>query len=141
VKQFLQFIMNHWILWSAFVLIIIIILFEEIRGRVQGVSRLQPQDLTLLINREDATVIDVRDSNAFIKGHIIGAINIPHTRMKDSMEKLKKYQDKPVVLVCATGQTSPQEGAKLQKNGFEKVYFLSGGIAAWQGAGLPLIRG
>ncbi len=140
MKQYLQFFINHWILWSAFILIIITILFEEIRGRVQGVSRLQPQDLTRLINQEDATIIDVRDNSAFMRGHIIRAINIPHTQMNESLEKLKKYKDKPIVLVCANGQTSPQEGAKLRKNGFEKTYFLSGGISSWQGAGLPLTK-
>jgi rhodanese-related sulfurtransferase len=140
VKQFFQFVANHWILWSAFVLLIIVILFEEIRGRVQGVPRLQPLELTRLINREDATIIDVRDTNAFAKGHILGSINIPHTVIDANLEKLKKYQQKPIVIVGSHGQTGPQEGVKLKHNGFEEVYFLSGGIVAWQEAGLPLTR-
>jgi rhodanese-related sulfurtransferase len=133
--------MNHWILWSVFGLLIIAIIFEEIRGRVQGIPRLQPQDLTQLINREEAAVIDVRDKTAFSKGHIITSINIPHTQIDSNIEKLKKYQDRSVVIVSSNGQTGPQEGVKLRSNGFEKVYFLSGGVAAWQEAGLPLIKG
>lgn len=140
VKQFLDFIINHWMLWSLFLLLVIIIIFEEIRGRVQGVPRLQPQDLTKMINRDDAVLIDVRDANTFSKGHIIGSLNIPHTQMANSMEKLEKYKDKPVVIVCSNGQTAPQEGVKLRKHGFEKVYFLSGGLAAWLDAKLPLSR-
>ncbi|MBA2654309.1 MAG: rhodanese-like domain-containing protein [Gammaproteobacteria bacterium] len=140
MKQFLEFVLNHWILWSVFVLLILIIIFEEIRGRVQGIPRVQPHDLTQLINREDATVIDVRDHNAFAKGHILGSINIPHTQMDANIEKLKKHKDKPVVIVCGNGQTGPQEGIKLKNNGFEKIYFLSGGINAWKDAGLPLTK-
>lgn len=140
VKQFLQFVVNHWILWSLFLGVILIILFEEIRGRVQGIPRLSPADLTSLINREDALVLDVRDSNAYLKGHIIGAINIPHTEMDARLDKLKPYQEKPIAIVCSNGQTSPQEGVKLRNKGFEKVYFLSGGMNAWQQAGLPLAR-
>ncbi len=140
MNQFFEFVINHWILWSLFVVAIIVILYEELRGRIQGVARVQPAELVKLINREEATVIDVRDSNAFLKGHIIGAINIPHTQMDNSLEKLKKYQDKTIVLVCASGQTSPQEGAKLKAKGFEKVYFLSGGMAAWTQAQMPLTK-
>jgi rhodanese-related sulfurtransferase len=140
VKQFLEFVIHHWILWSIFVLIILVIIFEEIRGRIQGIARLTPHDLTRLINREEAVAIDVRDNAAFAKGHIIGSINIPHTKMDGSIDKLKKYQQKPVVIVSSNGQTGPQEGVKLQHNGFNKVYFLAGGIAAWQEAGLPLIK-
>lgn len=140
MKQFFEFVINHWMLWLAFLLLIIIILFEEVRGRVQGIPRVQAQDLTKMINREDAVVIDVRDSNAFLKGHIIGSINIPHTQMDASIDKLKKFEGRPIVLVCATGQTAPQEGVKLRDKGFDKVYFLSGGIAHWKESSLPLTK-
>ncbi len=141
MNQFLAFVVNHWALWSIFVLLIIIIIFEEIRGRVQGIPRVHPKELTNLINKEDAVLIDVRDGNAFSRGHIIGSINIPHTQMDSQLEKLKQYQERPIVVVCANGQTSPQEGNKLKHKGFENVSFLSGGIAAWKEEGLPLTKG
>jgi rhodanese-related sulfurtransferase len=140
VKQFFEFVVNHWMLWSLFGLTILVILFEEVRGRIQGVARVQPAELTSMINRDGATVIDVRDSNAYLKGHIIGSINIPHTQIDASLDKIKQYQDKPIVLVCALGQTSPQEGAKLKKKMTGDISFLSGGIKAWQQAGLPLTK-
>jgi rhodanese-related sulfurtransferase len=140
VDQYLQFVVNHWILWLAFILLIAVILFEEVRGRIQGVPRLQPQELTHLINREEPVIIDVRDANAFAKGHIIGAVNIPHTQMATSLDRLKSYQGRPIVFVCANGQTAPQEGAKLRAKDFENVSFLSGGMTAWQNANLPVTR-
>jgi rhodanese-related sulfurtransferase len=61
--------------------------------------------------------------------------------MDSQLEKLKQYQERPIVVVCANGQTSPQEGNKLKHKGFENVSFLSGGIAAWKEEGLPLTKG
>ncbi len=140
MKQFFQFLINHWLLSSIFILILLLIIYDEIRGRVQGVPRLQPHELTRLINREGAVVLDVRDSHAFMKGHIIGAINIPHTAIDANLKKLSQYKTLPLVIVSANGQTGPQEGVHLKHQGFEKIYFLAGGLAAWQEAGLPLTR-
>ncbi len=140
MNQIIEFVINHWILWSLFALVIIVIIFEEIRGRVQGVPKVQPSELIQLMNREDAKVIDLRDGNAFLRGHIINAINIPHVQLDGSLEKIKKFVDKPIVLVCARGQTSPQEAAKLKKQGIDKVAFLAGGMTAWQQAQLPLTK-
>lgn len=140
MKQFFEFVVNHWILWSLLVVVLILIIIEEIRGRVLGIPPLSPQDLTLKINRENPVIVDLRDTNAFSKGHIIGSINIPHTKLEDSIERLKKHQEQPLVFVDTNGQTSPTEGAKLHDKGFEKVYFLAGGIHAWQQAGYPLTK-
>ena len=47
----------------------------------------------------------------------------------------------PVVLVCRNGMASADAAKKLKKAGFEQVFWLDGGIAAWQAAGLPLVKG
>ena len=46
-----------------------------------------------------------------------------------------------MVLVCRTGQTAGAAAKRLKKAGFEKVYVLDGGVAAWQQADLPLVKG
>jgi len=46
-----------------------------------------------------------------------------------------------VVLVCKAGQASGDAAKRLRKAGFERVYVLDGGIAAWQQADLPLVKG
>jgi len=50
-------------------------------------------------------------------------------------------KSQPVVLVCRTGQTAGAAAKRLKKAGFEKVYVLDGGVAAWQQADLPLVKG
>ena len=46
-----------------------------------------------------------------------------------------------MVAVCRSGQASSAAAARLKKAGFERVYWLDGGIAAWQQADLPLVKG
>ena len=47
----------------------------------------------------------------------------------------------PVVAVCRNGQASEGAAKRLKQAGFEHVYWLDGGIAAWQQAELPLVKG
>jgi rhodanese-related sulfurtransferase len=140
MDQLIQFVVNHWLLGVALVLVIVLLVYEETKRNVRGVQQVSPQQLTNLINRENAVVVDVREANSFEQGHIISAIHIPLTKLEESINKLSKYKSKPIILVCDIGQMSPRAGAILRKQGFEKIYFLSGGIAAWQRAGLPMVK-
>ena len=93
--------------------------------------------LTQLINRQDAIVIDVRDAAEYAKGHIVGARNVPLAQFEKRLGELEKLRNKPLVVHCETGDRSAKALELLRKNGFEKVYNLSGGYASWMNAGLP----
>jgi rhodanese-related sulfurtransferase len=93
-------------------------------------------EATHLINREDASVIDVRDPGEYGTGHIIGAKNLPLTRLEAG--ELPKRKDKPLIVYCDTGERAGKAVAALKKQGFERVVNLSGGLRAWQQAGLPV---
>jgi rhodanese-related sulfurtransferase len=54
---------------------------------------------------------------------------------------LANARELPVVVVCRTGQGSADAAKRLKKAGFTKVFWLDGGIAAWQQADLPLVKG
>jgi rhodanese-related sulfurtransferase len=54
---------------------------------------------------------------------------------------LAKVRDLPVVVACRTGTASSAAARKLAKAGFKQVYWLDGGVAAWQQANLPLVKG
>ena len=105
-----------------------------------GGARISPQAVVGLINRQKATVIDLRQHDSFKKGHIINAINIPHASAGTS-NVLNKYKEKVVILICDQGTHSVKIMNDLNKKGYRKVYMLHGGIAAWQRAGLPLVNG
>jgi rhodanese-related sulfurtransferase len=106
--------------------------------RGAGGPWLSAAQATQLINREDALLVDVRDPGEFGAGHALGAKNVPVARIDDGTSDLAKKKDRPLVLYCDGGDRATKAAAALRKQGFTRVACLSGGIGAWQGAGLPV---
>ncbi len=97
-------------------------------------------DATLLINREDALVLDVRDPAEFAGGHIPEAKNVPLAKLGERISELAQYKDRPIVVVCASGMRSATACNQLAKAGFTQVKNLDGGMGRWSEANLPLTR-
>ena len=95
-------------------------------------------EATMLINKQDALVLDVREQKDFDAGHILNARNVPLTQLTERVSELAKFKDKPVIVHCATGQKSGGALAILKQQGFNNVINLNGGYAAWKQAGLPV---
>lgn len=106
-----------------------------------GGKAINPGEATLLINRQDALVVDVRDSGEFAAGHLPDARNIPLANLAERVAEIEKYKDKPVILCCATGMRSGKACSELGKLGFTAVHNLAGGVDAWVGAGYPIKKG
>ena len=117
------------------------ILWTELSRLTRGFKALRPAELTTLINREDALLVDLSPAGDFEKGHIAGARNIAPGQFDPEHKQLAKARDLPVVVTCRSGQASLAAAARLRKAGFTRVHWLDGGIAAWQQANLPLVRG
>lgn len=104
-------------------------------------KRASPADVTLLINRSKATIVDVREAKDFAGGHLPDAKNIPLADFDKRIGELDKFKSKSVVVVCQTGGMRAATAAnKLAKAGYTDVVTLDGGIAAWQKANLPLAK-
>ena len=140
MEQLIYFIINHWVLWLALVVVLALLVVEERKRNVKGVQKITPQQAVNLINRENAVVVDVREENSFQTGHLIDAINIVSTDFEENINKLNKHKTKPIILVCKMGTISIKTGVTLKKHGFAKLYFLNGGVAAWLKAGLPVVK-
>ena len=125
----------------AFVGLTIAIIYTEISRFFTGYKTVNTTGLTALINREDAQVFDVSAIADFEKGHIAGAKNIVLSQVSPDNKLLAKAKDQPVVLVCRTGMQSADAAKRLVKAGFAKIFWLDGGVAAWQQADLPLVKG
>jgi len=138
VTDFVHFVSNHWMLWSLLAVIMVLLAFVEFRSRRHGPVRLDTTMATQLMNKENALVLDIRDLNAFNKGHILGAQSLLFSQLDTQITRFDKHKDKPVLLVCEQGHQSVLAGTKLKKQGFMRVYSLSGGMGAWRNAGLPL---
>jgi rhodanese-related sulfurtransferase len=135
-----EFFSNHASLAMAFVVILGTLLWTLWQGLGRGLKKLSPMDATQLINREDAVVVDVRTDGEFNQGHIVNAVNIPQKSIEEQLTKLNKYRNRPIIMACRTGQIGSGVGSTLRKNGFEQVYNLAGGLVAWEGADLPLVK-
>lgn len=135
---FISFVIRHWELWTLFAALLLALAGLEVRDRIRGIHALSPQQVTHLINREDAVILDVRDNNSYTQGHIIDAINIPLKELKDQLNKLEKYKARPIIITYGANQSVSAAATLLLELGFAQVNTLKGGMATWQSANLPL---
>jgi len=84
----------------------------------------------LMKNRDSFTVIDVRSKDDYNKGHIDGAINIPHEELKEAVKSFDK--NKKYVVHCNKGTTGNAAQNLLLNLGFKEVYNLSGGYSQYK---------
>lgn len=138
MAQLLEFAGNHLLLVIALVVVSTALITSYAMGG--GKNNLEPQQATLLINHEEAVVVDVRPMADFNGGHIVNALNIPINGFGNQIGTLEKHRNKPIILSCRSGNQSQHAVRQLRKAGFEKVYNLRGGIMAWQSANLPITR-
>lgn len=140
MQQTIEFASNHPLLVSALLASFFLLVFSELRRKSRGLTHIEPLDAVKLINA-DAVVIDLRSADAFARGHIVNARNIPLDELDANQDKITKFGDKPILAVCDAGVSSSRAVDKLRKFGLESVYGLKGGIAGWTQANLPLVSG
>lgn len=105
-----------------------------------GGNSVSVSEATLLINRQDAIVVDVRETAEWSTGHIQSARHIALGHLGKHLSEIDKFKEKPVIVVCANGNRSRSACGTLKKAGFQQVFNLTGGVAAWRDAGLPMIK-
>jgi rhodanese-related sulfurtransferase len=115
------------------------LLWPMIRGGAGGPA-VSPMEATMLINREDAIVVDVREPQEYAGGHLPNARHIPVGDIDKRLRELEKFKNKPVIVVCRSGARSGSACGALRKGGFERVYNLTGGMGAWEQAGMPVTK-
>ena len=141
LDELLAFAGRHPLLSIALAGLTVALLYNELSGLFRGYRALRPAELTALVNRDDALVVDLRPAAEFEKGHISGAKNVQMGQFDPAAKPLAAAKTLPVVLVCKSGQSAGDAAKRLRKAGFERVHVLEGGIAAWQQADLPLVKG
>ncbi|MGI9235428.1 MAG: rhodanese-like domain-containing protein [Woeseiaceae bacterium] len=140
MDKFLEFTSNHVLLVSALMVSFFVLVFSELRRKASGLVNVDAGDAVKLINN-DAVVIDIRSADAFSRGHIVNAKNIPRDELDAKLDQLQKYKATPIVTVCDAGVTTTGVVSKLRAEGFESVFGLKGGMSGWGQAGLPVVTG
>lgn len=105
---------------------------------LSGVKRLDAVDY-MKLRGSDHVLVDVRTDAEWASGHAPKAMHIPLGDIARRMQEIPG--DKPVVVVCASGNRSAMAASALAKRGFAPVYNFSGGMGAWRSAGLPVKSG
>ena len=136
----MEFIQQNLILVAAAVISGTLFLILTLR-RPDAKHAVNATQATMLINREDAAIIDVREMSEYVDGHLPESRNIPLGQLEQRLGDLEKKKEAPVILVCQSGARSAEACKKLAGLGFARAYNLDGGVAAWRSAGLPLKKG
>lgn len=131
-SRWLEFMGNHPFLFGT--LGVLAVLFFTIENKRSG-KKVSPNTLGMMVNSQNAQLIDVRAKNKFETGYIQGSRNIPFTQLKDRLEEIRAIEN-PIIIICDMGV---QAGAAVQLIGKENVFRLEGGIGGWQAAGMPLV--
>ena len=134
-----EFIINHWPLWVALVIILLVICVNEIMLQKKDAEQVSSATAVDLMNHEDAVVLDLRPLDTYRAGHIINAIHVAEADF-DS-QKMSKYKNKLILLVCTQGLQSQSLAKRLRVQGFTQPMVLAGGMTAWMSSGLPVVKG
>jgi uncharacterized membrane protein YdjX (TVP38/TMEM64 family)/rhodanese-related sulfurtransferase len=91
---------------------------------------------------DELLVLDVRTPEECVGelGHLPQAINIPLDVLAQRVERVAEWMEKPVAIVCRTDVRSAKAARILASQGFADVHVVSGGMTAWNKAGLPVSR-
>ena len=106
----------------------------------EDVRRIDRENLLGIIhNSGPVVVVDVRNIEAYLYGHIPGAVSLPFNRISEAAWP----KNTPLVVYClsAACHLSHDSALSLMRMGYQDVRDYHGGMREWDGNGLPVARG
>ncbi len=88
------------------------------------------KELDNYINKYNTVIIDLRDKEEYLEGHVPTAIHLPYDEIESWRYKLGKYYE--IVLYCDRGSSSLLASRDLSRQGY-KIVNIYGGIHAYRG--------
>jgi rhodanese-related sulfurtransferase len=86
-------------------------------------------------------IIDVRTPAEYAQLHAAGARLIPLDKLDARQVRDGHPLDEPIYIICKSGGRSAKACQRLQAAGLTNSFSIEGGTAAWEQAGLPVVRG
>lgn len=132
----MKFLIDNWYLVLTAVVSGGLLFWTTLRGKA-GVST---AEAVRLVNREKGVLIDVSEPAEYAAGHAGGARNVPLATLgtAEPPRQLPTNKALPVVLMCQSGTRAAKAAGILRKQGYANAVALSGGLAAWREASLPI---
>ena len=135
--EFNLFLIDYWYFSLPLFLFIFLFAYSEMN---KGGKKIEPNELTSLINKENAVLVDLRPKEEYEAGHIMSALNYPHQEFENQMHELERYKERPIILVCDMGRNSANISEKLKKADFKNTFRLKGGMMTWTQENLPVVQ-
>ncbi|MFD2165552.1 rhodanese-like domain-containing protein [Thalassotalea euphylliae] len=141
MEQLMAFAANHPMLSTLWVGLFIGVIVLTVMIQMSPIKQLSPQEMTLMVNKQDGVIVDIRPDKEFKKSRIIDSVHLPLEKAnKNDFAALEKHKDKPIIVVCTAGLTASKVASQMAKAGFAQVNLLKGGLNAWVNAGLPVAK-
>jgi hydroxyacylglutathione hydrolase len=111
------------------------ILMMDYKGDTKRVSQISAEE-TNDMRARGVQLVDVRRSAEYASGHAAGAANFPLDKLSQTIHQLDPQ--KPTYVICQSGYRSSVGTSILENAGFNELYNVKGGTAAWIKAALPV---
>jgi rhodanese-related sulfurtransferase len=131
-ERFIEFILNHYILALALVVVTYLLIQELFDSALKKFGFVSPLLAVTKMNNGNTVVIDVREPDEFNKGHIDSAVNLPLSKIKEQISSFDAYKNNQVLIVCQDGTRSATTGKIITKAGHKDVFVITGGMQSWQ---------
>lgn len=114
----------------------------------ERIEEIMPWDVPdFLAAHPDALLLDIRERDEFKRAHIAGALNVPRGILESAAEwdysetepALVTARDKPVLVICRSGNRSALAAEVLAQIGFSDVRSVKLGVKGWNDADLDLV--
>jgi glyoxylase-like metal-dependent hydrolase (beta-lactamase superfamily II)/rhodanese-related sulfurtransferase len=105
------------------------------------VSFMALEELKARVDAHDTelVVLDVRERDAYVAGHVPGARHLPRGQLELRVNEELPDPTLRILAVCEFGRVSTLAAATLRQIGFQRAIALDGGMKAWREAGYPLV--
>ncbi|MCC7113089.1 MAG: rhodanese-like domain-containing protein [Burkholderiales bacterium] len=136
--SYVAFLEKNWMMALVFVVSGVMLIVPFVTRRMSKARDVGNLEATVLMNKKDAIIVDVRETSEYENGRLPGAVHIPLSQLDARVAEIARQGSRPVIAYCARGNRSRMAASALSKAGFGEIYNLSGGIDAWRSAGLPV---
>ena len=97
---------------------------------MEAFKRISPESAHELMVSKKVVIVDIRDPNSFLQGHIAQAQNISDENIQDFLTQTDK--NTPLICCCYHGISSQNAAAFFAHQGFKEVYSIDGGFEGWK---------